>query len=140
VSRDLKAPAAYMADLLISLHYFSWPSPFVLVYLLQAVTPSVSVPHMTLWVLLLLVNGVQLFYAWQLHFDALLFRTLAASSDDGSELDAFLLRQFNKVPRQTNLHSRLSGSQSLIRRYLLVTALFYVSLGFAAYGGGLTRL
>ena len=124
----MKAQAAYMADLLASLHYLSWPSPFALMMVL--LTPSLNWPltNWLLWLGLLAVVGMQLFQAWHLHFDARLFRSLAETNDDGRELDDFLLQLVNKASHNADFACRIAGSQQLIRHYLLWTLLMWLSL------------
>ena len=120
--------ARYFADLIDSLRFISWPAPALPPLVLLSSAPQWSFVQWLIWGVVLVLALLQLLLAWHLRFDGLLFRSLSESGDDGSGLDAFLFQQWGKPMTNKTLAQRISGSQVLIKRYLIVTVAFWCSV------------
>ncbi|MGL4996612.1 MAG: hypothetical protein ACRC6G_10635, partial [Deefgea sp.] len=105
-----------------------WPAPAMPLLILLIPVPLWSFVQWLTWGLVLVLALLQLLLAWHLRFDGLLFRSLAESGDDGSGLDTFLFQQWGKPMSNKTLAQRISGSQALIKRYLIVTVAFWCSV------------
>lgn len=112
-----------LASSLRSLRHLAWPTPCGWL-LLPALPPVVAA------VILSVALG-QLWLNWRLQLDAGLFGALEAGQLDLDGVDQTLLQLFGRQAQPRSLDDRIDGTRRLVRRFLLVTAGYWLLLGAA---------